>query len=51
MDLSQITAFFGRSIYDPLIDEVMAGFDARCESKAGLKRYDSIKSQRSYPPR
>ena len=44
MELSQLTSLFGRSIYDPVIDKVMAECDAHCEDKAGLKRYDSIKS-------
>jgi hypothetical protein len=44
MDLSQITTLFGRSIYDPLIDEALAECDAHCEDKAALKRYDSITS-------
>jgi hypothetical protein len=44
MDLTRITDLFGRSVYDPLIDEALAEHGARCKHKAALNRYDTVKS-------
>ncbi len=45
MDLSGILDLFGRSVHDPQIDALLRQCNASCNSKAELKRYDSIKSK------
>lgn len=45
METNNILELFGHSIYHPDLDMTLNDFDAICEDKSSLKRYDSIKSK------
>lgn len=45
METNYILDLFGHSIYHPDLDKILNNFDAICNDKSKLERYDSIKSK------